>query len=151
MEFRGMRSCIRLFATLVVCGAVATSSVGCSSSYVTPTAVGGLGGAAAGAGTGALIGAVISNGDIAASALLGGAIGLPVGLALGAIYHYNSAPNVQARLSDEIDQNQAEIFARQRELDALREDLRNDSPQGNPAEGQRYYHYNGATFGNYYR
>jgi hypothetical protein len=67
--------------TFLVAGFVSFSSVGCSSSYTTPVAVGGLGGAAAGAGTGAIIGAVIANGDVAASALMGGAIGLPVGLA----------------------------------------------------------------------
>jgi hypothetical protein len=141
----------RSFLSLCLAGVVATGSTGCSSSYTTPVAVGGLGGAAAGAGTGAIIGAVIANGDVAASALMGGAIGLPVGLALGAIYHYNSAPKVAERKGDLIRRNQEEIFARQREIDALREDLRNESYQGNPPETQRQYHYNGNTLGNYYR
>ncbi len=132
-------------------GIFAVSATGCSSSYTTPVAIGGVSGAAAGAGTGAIIGTVIANGDVAASALMGGAIGLPVGLALGALYHYNSAPKLAERKGEIIRRNQEEIFARQRELDALREDLRNESYQGNPAESQRQYHYNGNTLGNYYR
>lgn len=141
----------RCVFSLFIGTALVVSSTGCSSSYTAPVGVGGVGGAAAGAGTGAIIGAVIANGDVAASALMGGAIGLPVGLALGALYHYNSEQKVSERKSDLIRLNQEEIFARQRELDALREDLRNDTYQGNPPESQRQYHYNGNTFGNYYR
>lgn len=139
-----------LFSALLCVVAVANIS-GCSSSYTTPVAVGGASGAAAGAGTGAIIGAVIANGDVAASALMGGAIGLPVGLALGALYHYNSDMKVAERKGEVIRKNQEEIFARQRELDALREELKNEGYQGNPPESQRHYHYNGNTFGNYYR
>jgi hypothetical protein len=141
----------RSLSCVLLSGLVAVSSTGCSSSYTTPVAVGGVGGAAAGAGTGAIIGAVIANGDVAASALMGGAIGLPVGLALGALYHYNSDMKVAERKGEVIRKNQEEIFARQRELDALREDLKNEGYQGNPPESQRHYHYNGNTFGNYYR
>lgn len=139
------------FFSLFLGSAVVISAIGCSSSYTTPVAVGGVGGAAAGAGTGAIIGAVIANGDVAASALMGGAIGLPVGLALGALYHYNSDEKVAERKGEIIRLNQEEIFARQRELDALREELKNESYQGNPPESQRFYHYNGHTLGNYYR
>ena len=139
------------FLSLFLAGILTAASTGWSSSYTTPVAVGGVSGAAAGAGTGAIIGAVISNGDVAASALMGGAVGLPVGLALGALYHYNSEPKVAERKGEIIRRNQEEIFARQRELDTLREDLRNDSYQGNPPESQRQYHYNGNTLGNYYR
>lgn len=141
----------RSFVSVCLGGIVAVSSIGCSSSYTKPVAVGGLGGAAAGAGTGAIIGTVIANGDVAASALMGGAIGLPVGLALGALYHYNSEPKVAERKGEIIRKNQEEIFSRQRELDALREDIKNEAYQGNPPESQRHYHYNGNTFGNYYR
>jgi hypothetical protein len=124
---------------------------GCSSSYTAPVAVGGVSGAAAGAGTGAIVGAVIANGDVAASALMGGAIGLPVGLALGALYHYNSDVKVAERKGEIIRRNQEEIFARQREIDALRDDVKNEGYQGNPPETQRHYHFNGNTLGNYYR
>jgi hypothetical protein len=141
----------RCLLSLCIGAGLVVGSTGCSSSYTTPVGVGGLGGAAVGAGTGAIIGSVIANGDVAASALMGGAIGLPVGLALGALYHYNSEPKVAERKGELIRKNQEEIFARQRELDALREDLRNDTYQGNPPESQRQYHYNGHTLGNYYR
>lgn len=141
----------RCVLAVLLSGLVGINATGCSSSYTTPVAVGGLSGAAAGAGTGAIIGAVISNGDVAASALMGGAIGLPVGLALGALYHYNSATKVAERKGDTIRKNQEELFARQREIDALREEIKNEGYQGNPPESDRQYHYNGATLGNYYR
>ena len=130
---------------------VVSASSGCSSFHAAPLAVGTVGGAAAGAGTGAIVGTLIANGDVAASALLGGAIGIPVGLAIGAIYDYNSEPSVQERNRAEIEANQEEIFARQRELDSLREDLRDETPGENPADSNREYHYNGPTLGNYYR
>jgi hypothetical protein len=141
----------KIILSLIVGASCAGSFSGCSSFHAAPYAYGAVGGAAAGAGTGALVGAVIANGDIAASALLGGAIGIPVGIALAALYDYNSEPSVQERNAVVIEQNQREIFSRQRELDALREDIRNDTPSYNPSEGDRYYHYSGETFGNYYR
>ena len=134
----------------MACGALITNVVGCSS-YTAPMAVGGASGAAVGAGTGALIGAAIANGDVAASALLGGAIGLPVGLAIGAIYHYNSEPSMSARMAETVEKNREEIFARQREIDTLREDLRNEAPRIELNDSNRKYDYNGPTFGNYYR
>jgi hypothetical protein len=112
-------------------------------------AIGGIGGAAAGAGTGAIIGAAIANGDIAASALLGTAIGLPAGLAIAAIYDYSSSRSVSERRLEEIEANQRDIFDRQREIDALREQIRNDGPSGNPPEELRDYYYSGASLGTY--
>ncbi len=147
-----LRSSYRGLLCAVLAGGVFTTSLsGCSTFHAEPLAIGTLGGAAAGAGTGALVGTLIANGDVAASALLGGAIGIPVGLALGALYDYHSEPSVQERREIEIRANQEEIFARQRELDALREELRNDSPGQNPPDAERHYHYNGPTYGNYYR
>lgn len=145
------RSLKRLLHVVMISGIATSSLSGCSTFHAEPLAIGTLGGAAAGAGTGALVGTLIANGDVAASALLGGAIGIPVGLALGALYDYNSEPSLQERKAVEIRANQDEIFARQRELDALREQLRNDSPGQNPPDSDRHYHYNGPTFGNYYR
>jgi hypothetical protein len=146
-----MRSLGYVFRSLALSLIVAVSTSACSSSYTTPVAVGGLGGAALGAGTGALVGTVIANGDVAASALMGGAIGLPVGLAVGAIYHYNSEEKVAERKGEVIKRNQEEIFARQRELESLRDELKNESFAGNPAEANRQYHFSGETLGNYYR
>jgi uncharacterized membrane protein len=124
---------------------------GCSSLHAGPVAAGGAVGTAAGAGTGAIIGSVIANGDIGASALLGAGIGLPAGLIIGAIYDYYSEESVAERKRDLIKENQAQIFARQREIDALRDQIRYEGPQGLPDEQLREYHYNGATLGNYYR
>ena len=142
----------RSFVSLVVCG-VAVLSTGCSGSgvHTAPLAVGTLGGAAVGAGTGAIIGSVIANGDVAASALLGGAIGIPVGLAVGALYDYNSEQSVSERKAEEIKNNQAEIFARQRQIDDLREQIRGEGALGNPSEQLREYHYNSPSLGDYYR
>lgn len=138
----------RSLVTLIVCG-VATCSAGCGGFHTAPLAVGTVGGAAAGAGTGAIIGAVIANGDVAASALLGGAIGIPVGLALGAVYDYNSEQSVGERKAEEIKQNQSEIFARQKQIESLREEVRNEGPQGNPTDELREYHYAGPSMGRY--
>jgi hypothetical protein len=146
-----MRSLRKVTLSLALLGITTSALTGCSAFQAAPIASGGVAGAAAGAGTGALVGTLIANGDVAASALLGGAIGLPVGLALGAIYHYNSEPSVRERKMADIEKNQDEIFSRQRELDALREDIRNETPQYNPPDTQRHYHYNGNTYGNYYR
>ena len=146
------RAMTRTFSSLCLLFVVIMASA-CSDTIIhaKPLAVGAASGAAAGAGTGAVVGAIIANGDIAASALLGGAVGIPVGLALGALYDYHSQENVAQRKQKEIDRNQDEIFTRQRELDNLREQIRIDGASGNPTESDRYYHYNGNTYGNYYR
>lgn len=138
----------RTFLSVVALVSILTS--GCSA-HTDSLAWGGLGGAAAGAGTGAIVGSVIANGDVAASALLGGALGIPVGIALGAIIYNNSQGGVRERKVEQINKNNAELFARQRELDSLREQIRNDGPSGNPSEHLREHQYNGDTLGNYYR
>jgi hypothetical protein len=132
-----------LFCTVVL-------SSGCGY-HATPLLVGSAGGAAAGAGTGAIIGTVISGGDVGASALLGGAIGLPVGLAAGMIYDYYSERTISEIQINDIKHNQKEILARQREIDAMREQLQGDLPQGNPPAERREYRYVGPSLGNPYR
>lgn len=119
--------------------------------HAAPLATGAVGGSALGAGTGAIIGAVIANGDIASSALLGGAIGLPVGLAIAAAYDYNSERTIQEAKDSDIRRNQRELMARQRYIDELREELRSDAPSGNPAEERQEYRYMGPSLGNPYR
>ena len=126
------------------------SVAGCSVDPA-PVAAGGVIGAGVGAGTGAIIGAAISNGDVAASTLLGTAIGLPVGLIIGAAYDYYSADSVRERKMDQVRANQEELFARQREIDRMREEIRNDAPTELPDESLREHQYNGPTLGNYYR
>jgi hypothetical protein len=132
-----------LFCTAVL-------STGCGF-HATPLAVGTAGGAAVGAGTGAIIGTVIANGDVAASALLGGAIGLPVGLAAAMIYDYHSSQTKEEIQIAQIQVNQRAILDRQRELEALRESLQSDLPRGNPMEERKEYIYRGPSLGNPYR
>lgn len=138
----------RTFLSVVAIVSILTSGCSAQSDSITRD---GLVGAVAGAGTGAIVGSVIANGDVAASALLGTAIGIPVGIALGAIIYNNSQAGVRERKVAQINKNNAELFARQRELDSLREKIRNDGPTGNPSEQLREYQYNGDTLGNYYR
>lgn len=138
----------KVLFSLVAASSVLVSGCGVSTQSL---AWGGLGGAAAGAGTGAIIGTVIANGDVAASALLGGAIGLPVGIALGAIIDYHSSARVEERRIVQIQHNQAELYSRQREIDRLREEIRDAGPTGNPPAEYHRYEYDGNTHGNWYR
>ena len=119
--------------------------------HAAPLAVGSVGGAAVGAGTGAIVGSVISGGDIAASALLGTAIGVPVGLAAGMIYDYYSEETIREGKSEDIKNNQREILARQREIDALREEIKSDIPDGHTPSDRQEYRYMGPSLGNPYR
>lgn len=138
----------RFFLTALISTGVLTTGCGM---HAAPLATGAVGGTALGAGTGAIIGAVIANGDVASSALLGGAIGLPVGLAIAAAYDYNSERTIQEAKDDDIRRNQREILARQRYIDELREEIRGDSPSGNPMEERQEYRYMGPSLGNPYR
>jgi hypothetical protein len=138
----------RSLLSAVFCTVVLSSGCGY---HAAPLLVGSAGGAALGAGTGAIIGSSISGGDVAASALLGGAIGLPVGLAAGMIYDYYSKETLTEIQIKDIKNNQKQILARQREIEALREELQGDLPQGNPPEERREYRYLGPSLGNPYR
>lgn len=136
-----------IFSALL-CTAVLSSGCGF---HAAPLATGAVGGTAVGAGTGAIIGAVIANGDIGASALLGGAIGLPVGLAAAAIYDYHSERTMKEIQIAQLKINQKAIYERQKEIDALRESLRSEAPQGNPMEEREEYIYRGPSYANPYR
>jgi hypothetical protein len=138
----------RTLLSALFCTAVLSSGCGY---HAAPLAIGSVGGAAVGAGTGAIIGSVISGGDIGASALLGGAIGLPVGLAAGMIYDYYSEKTIREIKIEDIKNNQREILARQREIDALREEIKSDIPDGNPPTDRQQYRYVGPSLGNPYR
>ena len=138
----------RSLLTTLFCTAVLSSGCGY---HAAPLAVGSVGGAALGAGTGAIIGSVISGGDVGASALLGTAIGLPVGLAAGMIYDYYSEDTIREIKIEDIKNNQKEILARQREIDARREEIKSDIPDGNPSSDRQEYRYMGPSLGNPYR
>lgn len=120
--------------------------VGCGS-MAKDAAAGGALGAAAGAGTGAITGAVISNGDIAASAVLGGAVGLPIGIALGIAYTAYDQEYQEKVLMDRYWENQNLLFQREREIEKLREQIRQDGPKDLPDESLRDHNYHGPRLG----
>ena len=88
----------------------------------TPNAgiVGGFSGGAIGAGTGAIIASSISNGDVGKSALVGGAIGIPVGIMLGIAYNNYQYHQIVDGNQDQIDRNKARISESQQDIEALR-------------------------------
>ncbi len=114
-------------------------------------AVAGATGGLVGAGSGAIAGAVIANGDIGASILLGTAIGVPAGIALGAIYAATENQRVLAEYDSIIKSNKEEILRRQTQIDQLRESLRDESMMFEPNTDLRDRIYDGPTLGNYYR
>jgi phage tail tape-measure protein len=129
--------------------------IGCSDGKVNPVAKGATVGAAtgtvAGAGTGALIASLIPAGDVAASALLGGGIGLPVGMVLGAYYVSTQQDDEIDLNSKSIEKNRMEIERRQGEIESLREKLLTDSSDIRPDTTRKEYQYQGHSLGNYYR
>ena len=123
---------------------------GCGS-YWKSVPLGGVVGGGVGAGTGALIASAISNGDVAASAALGAGIGIPVGMALAAVLEYESPQSRQERFEAEVRETQEQIFAREQEIAAIREQIRMDSPRGVPPAATKDYLYLGPSLGNPYR
>ena len=137
-----MRSVLSIILAVGICG--------CALSPKDQAATNGaLVGTAAGAGTGAIIGASISDGDIAMSALLGGAIGLPVG-ALTAYYFYNQSERDELNENQlKIERNEDEILAEEGNLAAMRERVERES-RGIELDPSRFdYIYNGPTIGTY--
>ena len=128
--------------------AVATLFFCTSCGYVNSTHVtGGLLGSAAGAGTGAAVGSLISNGDIAASAGLGALIGLPVGIAVAALYEQYQEEQEYKAVQNQIIQNQELLAERQREIDALQQDSFDQSQRLQPNPRRDTYTYGGASVG----
>ncbi len=76
---------------------------------------------------------------------------MPAGLVIAAIYDYNSERSVRERKDKLIMENQAELFSRQREIDALREQVRDAGRESDPPAEYRDYQFDGPTFGSYYR
>jgi hypothetical protein len=137
----------RFLASLILIAAVST---GCGSRLKNSLA-GGAGGAIVGAGTGAIIGSIITNGDVPGSALAGGAVGLPVGLVLGlALSAYDDEVQEKDRF-EEYKTNQYEIMRNERELEILRDELREDTPLGAPDRRLKERIHMGPSLGSYYR
>jgi hypothetical protein len=122
------------------------SSPGCGME-LSPTATGGILGIAGGAGAGAIVGTLISRGDVLASSLLGGAIGLPLGLALGYAWQMNSEKYQQAALISRYVDNQELIMQQEREIEALREEAEREIPKTMPDSDLKQYQYIGSTLG----
>ena len=130
-------------------------AIGCASffedPYVQGGAVGGVAGAATGAATGAITASLISSGDVGASALLGTAIGAPVGVLLGVTYVYYAYQGELDGNNEEIMKNHQYITRRQKEIDELREDVAIDYQTIRPDKRRRDGVYTGPTIGTYNR
>ena len=137
---------------LAFCAVLAFS--GCSlfeDPYVASGTVGGAVGAGIGAGTGALIARNMVNGDIAESALIGGAIGLPVGILAGVAYRSYQEQSEVDDNSQMIRENYEYITRRQYEIDRTREAIVEDSFAIEPDKSLRTYIYTGPSIGTYGR
>jgi hypothetical protein len=104
----------------------------------------------AGAGTGALIGSLIKNGDIPLSAAFGASVGVPLGIVAGALYLRYLSPAGPIDRTREIKLNQELIFQNERDIQRLRDKIREEGP-GDADKSMREYIYTGPTRGNYYR
>lgn len=114
-------------------------------------AAGGLALGTVGAGTGALIGAAISNGDIAASALLGAAVAVPIGIAAGAYYVSSQNERELELLNMEIGTNRDAIIANEKEILELRQSITDESFEIHPNEELGEHLFTSPSIGNYYR
>jgi len=138
---------MRAFLAVIISSSLFLSSCGLS------PAEAGFGGAALGAGTGAAIASAISNGDVAASAGLGAAIGFPAGivLALAADAFWTPGSSKEADFAEDIAANQQEIYENNKTIEELRRQANEEIPQGNPPSYNRQKIYDGPTLGNMYR
>ena len=119
------------------------------SPYTQAASVGGLAGGTIGAGTGALVGSLISNGNVGQSALLGTAIGIPAGIALGLGYQYYEEEREIGDNNEIIEQNHDYIVSRQAEIDRIRGALKDESFEVKPNENRKEYIYTGPSIGVY--
>ncbi len=137
------------FSALTLLLALSACSAAQSNPYA-GAAVGGASGAAIGAGTGAIIGASIKNGAVGDSALLGGAIGLPIGILLGVAYTNSTQSSDIADNAEELKANHERLLAQEREIEYLRNEIRDDSSSRmvNPDRERIEHQYLGPSLGN---
>lgn len=109
-----------------------------------------LAGGAVGAGTGAIVGSIIPDGNIAASAGLGALIGVPAGLAIGQYYVQHLEEQKLAQEKQAIRDRQVEIFNNERELESLRNEIRGESVVELDRD-RRNVQFDGETLGSFYR
>ncbi len=128
--------------------------VGCSNAPypdMTDTLVGGVSGAAIGAGTGALIGNVISNGNVAKSALVGGAIGVAAGATIGALYQSAKDQGTVMINNSQIRSNDRAIKSGYQEIQETRQELLSDVSGMDVSPSSGEYRYTGQKLGGYNR
>ena len=138
---------IRLKVALCLAGTLV--STGCGN----PAVDGAVGFGALGAGAGAIVGSVIKNGDVAASAALGGAIGIPIGIAIAVMQQPQSDENLEKERLAIIRRNQSILFEQQRDIDVMRDQVNSEAPQLQMPEEDEDAEdpYLGTTLGNPYR
>lgn len=134
-----------IFAVLLVTLLSACGLVGGNSTTQT-TVAGGAGGAAIGAGIGALVGTVMSNGDVWASAQLGTAIGAPAGALIAYSYRINKENGEIEKRNKTILDNYDEIQITQDQLNQMEAEIMSDVSELEPTTIQSSY-YIGPTIG----
>ena len=145
-----MKTLASLFVTLfTIC--VLSSCAPAGTNIWQDSAVAGAGGAAVGAGTGAAIGSLISNGSVAKSALLGSAVGAGAGIVAGALYSSYSENRQLNEGAQAIKANQAELIAREQDLEKLRKEIYEDASAVRPDPARIEPQYNGQRLGNPFR
>lgn len=123
---------------------------GTSASYTSTGVYGGMMGAVVGAGSGAIAGALIANGDIGASALLGTAVGIPVGVVTAVAYRsYKENKEIDSR-NDIIVSNEQQIITTDDRLNKLREIVVNESYRMTPDQSAISEQYDGPNLKAYY-
>jgi len=124
-------------------------SAGCSGSSSDNAALtGGVTGAAVGAGTGALIGSAMSNGNVGQSALVGGAIGIPVGIVAGLAIHEIGQADDRNELDSAIEKNTDRIVSNQHEIETIRQEVTAEQASIHVSDERAGYVYDGPTIGN---
>lgn len=135
----------RIFAILLS----VMSLIGCTTEH--PTAIGAIGGAAAGAGIGAMV--VRSTGNLSTleGTGYGALIGIPAGIIL--VHAENAATRYYILSSNDaaIRSNKRVIFNNQRTLEDQRLEALMERPRGNPDPDNAEYLYEGARIGNPWR
>ncbi|MGA1191897.1 MAG: hypothetical protein ACO3XO_06415 [Bdellovibrionota bacterium] len=140
-----------LLFTFSILGLALGFTTGCGLSRTSPrdmAKAGSVYGGLAGAGSGALIGAAIPAGDIAASALLGTAVGIPAGAVVA--YYAVSSENERelSRLDGIIERNKDELQQERLELIEMRRQVHDESALIRPDRSRRDSDlYIGATLG----
>lgn len=102
---------------------------GCGYTPGQSLATDGIVGGAIGAGGGAIVGTLLKNGDVAASAALGAAVAVPVVVAASYYYQDFKKSRELSRNSNEISKNSRNILDRDAQIEELRKKVIDDSSE----------------------